>query len=708
MSVKKPIANILSMLFILTLASCGSPGTAMPGSGAVTPTATREAQPATAAPTAEPEPVPTGYTAFLQEKIDSGEWTLEEGLVTMLGLFAGEVQASQAGLGQGVLEAEGTGVLQMAGDYLQAGSDLATKDELTRLMNLLVPSQEALDRYSIPEEQASVSAPRRAAPVKQDEVKCETLWEDGFPDYRTPKVPCYLVEGGNVGLDSYQVYFPSDWRGDSSKDAYKTATVEAIQASLTQYQHHALVKSIYFVFSTQEQAPGVGLDTLVWSAFEHFRPATEACPVIVYPAALTALAPLQFRQRIAHEIFHCFLVRNLEDQLLGPGLDSNWWVEGAAEYFSNLVYPTANLEHLFKDSFSLQSTHLPLTSMGHENFAFFQFMGNKISPEGVIEMLGNMPTTPGLDLQVAALAATPGMDGYFEEFVRSVLDDSLMDSDGSSITFLTSYTGQFTFFSGFTSQDFPSRQPFVLTRYWVTLASEREYALDVETTDIGRGGRSGVRFIDGKPGEWASFPETVGGCDPLHYVLYVVTTAPGSERTEIVSTSTSTEAPCDRCLLGSWEATNDSVIAYMQSTAVGDNAPKVESAAGSMFLRFEATGTGSGGYKMLTLHQRGGNYLEGAEVIVTMDGASSGRYTADGFVMTGLSGLGGTSAVSVSVQIIVNGTSLGTTTTPLRPEDFPVGIGTPTSYTCEGDTLTTWPPVEGVVVEPVVWLRSGP
>ncbi|MCJ7736872.1 MAG: hypothetical protein MUQ10_06090, partial [Anaerolineae bacterium] len=263
---------------------------------------------------------------------------------------------------------------------------------------------------------------------------------------------------------------------------------------------------------------------------------------------------------------------------------------------------------------------------------------------------------------------------------------------------------------GFTTEIFSSQQPFVVTRYWVTFAAEREFPLTFVSISTGGAleGRSEVRLIDGKKGEWASLPEVVGGCDSQHYVLYVIATMPGSELTEEVSTTTATEAPCDRCLLGIWEAKNDSVIAYMQSVAVGDNAPKVESATGSMFLRFEATGTGAGGYKNLILHQSGGDFLEGAEVIVTIDGSSSGRYTADGSVMTGLNGLSTTSAVSVSVQIIVDGTSLVTTTVPLRPEDFPVGLGIPTSYTCEGDSLTTWPPVEGVVVEPVVWFRVSP
>jgi hypothetical protein len=97
---------------------------------------------------------------LLQEKVDSGEWTLEAGLVTMLSLFAGEIPASQADLGPGVLETEGTGVLQMAGGYLQTGTDQATKDELTRLLKIIVPSREALEQYSIPDEQASARSPR--------------------------------------------------------------------------------------------------------------------------------------------------------------------------------------------------------------------------------------------------------------------------------------------------------------------------------------------------------------------------------------------------------------------------------------------------------------------------------------------------------------------------------------------------------------------
>jgi hypothetical protein len=46
-----------------------------------------------------------------------------------------------------------------------------------------------------------------------------------------------------------------------------------------------------------------------------------------------------------------------------------------------------------------------LIYLSHENFAFFQFMGDRIGTQGVIDMLHTMPTTP--IAQTAALAAVP-------------------------------------------------------------------------------------------------------------------------------------------------------------------------------------------------------------------------------------------------------------------------------------------------------------
>src|SRR3972149_11573993 len=176
-------------IILIASQACSVAGTT-PGSSETTPSAIPE--PSATATTFIPEPVVSGYMELLQEKMSSGEWTHEEGLVTLLKMFAGEIKVSEAGLGLGVLAAEGTGIIHMATGYLRTGTDQNAKDEIIRLLNVLVPSQEALDRYSIPVEQASIRAPGLAAPVRQDEEDRRLLWSRGFPDRRTPVFPCFF------------------------------------------------------------------------------------------------------------------------------------------------------------------------------------------------------------------------------------------------------------------------------------------------------------------------------------------------------------------------------------------------------------------------------------------------------------------------------------------------------------------------------------
>ncbi len=166
-----------------------------------------------------------------------------------------------------------------------------------------------------------------------------------------------------------------------------------------------------------------------------------------------------------------------------------------------------------------------------------------------------------------------------------------------------------------------------------------------------------------------------------------------------------TEAPCDECLIGRWEATNDSILAYMQSviSTGGGDLPTVESVTGIMFMDFKASGIGSGGYENLMVHETnvGGN--AGTEVFYTFEGFSSGPYTADGSTLIGLSG---STNMVVSVKIVAGGIDMGSTTFPVQPEDFPVGSAIPTGYTCDGDTLTMWPPVASTIVEPITYIRK--
>ncbi|MCX6055561.1 MAG: hypothetical protein NTZ74_11725 [Chloroflexi bacterium] len=695
---KKWTLKILSVIFILTLVSCNFPLSRKPESKDTAPTfaagSTEVSTPTIAAP---PEPLPTGFSDLLQQKVDSGEWTREEGLLTILKVFVGEITSDAAGLGQGVLEPEGTGILLEAGDYLHSGTDQATKDEIIRLLSILVPTQEKLDPYSIPESQAFMDPKKMAAPARQTPEECGLLWNDGFPDRRDPTFWCFLYGEQVVNDNPYRVYYPLAWYGDASRDPYYSAVQETVVDAVEKYKIYGTLPPIYFVFNTFSSP-----NSFLAEVSQYFRPETEACPVIIYPISL-GLDIDDFKQVVAHEVFHCFQFINLREQFSLSGRISLWWLEGTAEYFSNLVYPANDFEYRFAESFSRLSTFTPITKMTYENFAFFQFLGNRFTPEGLIAMIrDHISAVPEDDAQLAALAAVPGMDATFEEFVRSLIDITLEDSSTALAVIPENYSGSFPI-ADITSGVF-SGYPFVADRYKITFEKEKKYA--IETLSEGPG------FYALRPGElpggWGPMPlELASGCVDRPIILYVINTTPLSEQTETVNITNVSDSPCDRCLLGRWEATEGSVLSYMQSInpSSGENGLTVDNVRGVMFMEFGENGIGSGGYELLSVHQAGKGTASGTEAYLTFDGSTTGPYTADG---TELIGLSGTGKLNVKVEMLMNGKLLVSSDKLIRPEDFPVGTTTPTRYVCEGDSLTTWPPVEGITVDPVIWNHASP
>jgi hypothetical protein len=422
--------------------------------------------------------------------------------------------------------------------------------------------------------------------------------------------------------------------------------------------------------------------------------------------ATTRNDPIAFKQLIAHEIAHCFQSWNLPDQLLGPGAQSKWWSEGMAEYFRNVVYKEVNAEHQYKYEFASLSIITPLTGMSYENFAFFQFMGNRLGPEGVINLMRTMPTSPGVDAQLEALAAVPGIESTFEEFVRSVVDNSLKDTDGRRIILPEEFTDTI-FFTDIESQVFAG-QPFVAARYMVVFPSEKRFSAETRSTGEGR---SAWRVSE-PAGDWGPFPASASGrCNELQVLMYADHHA-CAERQETIATTMVTADPCDECLIGRWEATNDSLVAYLQSVIAAGGAalPKVEGTTGTQFLAFNGDGTGSGGYERFKVHETGLAGVATTEVYVTFDGFAGGPYTADGstLIASYAAGTPGAGVIVVTAELFANGASVGTSTIPFRPEDLPVASGIPTTYSCEGDTLTMFPPAEGAAVAPVIYVRASP
>jgi hypothetical protein len=157
----------------------------------------------------------------------------------------------------------------------------------------------------------------------------------------------------------------------------------------------------------------------------------DSCPVAMYKFGKLGIE--KFKQGVAHEIFHCFQGINLAAQTDPSYAVRDWWSEGSASYFSNVVYPEVNLEHRWLDDFNKFSAKRWLQYMSYENSLFFQYVGNKKGNDWIIRsMLKAMPTNAeSSETDQAKKLATLEFD--FHQFGQGFLDGTIKDSSGAPV-----------------------------------------------------------------------------------------------------------------------------------------------------------------------------------------------------------------------------------------------------------------------------------
>jgi hypothetical protein len=107
----------------------------------------------------------------------------------------------------------------------------------------------------------------------------------------------------------------------------------------------SILKGVAVFFALLNAVEGPGILALVPSASTDDR-----YPIVVYLPAIqeneqTKGAPDDFghfMQTIAHEMFHCYQVWNFPEQADDAWSVQDWWGEGTANYFSNVVWPKVN------------------------------------------------------------------------------------------------------------------------------------------------------------------------------------------------------------------------------------------------------------------------------------------------------------------------------------------------------------------------------
>jgi hypothetical protein len=592
---------------------------------------------------------PMDYQEVLEAKVAAGQWTYEEGLVALLKTFAGELDPADVLGDDQPLTDEMGGVIASAQDYLETGSDQATKDEVQRLLDVLLPSADRLLPYAVPQPGSSsapsapvyLAASRDYSPAGQD-TQCAQLWADGFPAGQS--LTCVQYSQVSLPGGTGRVFYPSDWWPSGENMTYALAGSEALAHAAEVFSQFGKTGSVDVVFtqvnSTDKRAP-----LMITPNQEK-----EVCLVVIYPSAIKSAERHGidvFKQVVSHEIFHCFQQWNFPAMITkGAYLANQWWVEGSAEYFSNVAYPTVNREYDWVESFNRLSAVKPIPDMQYENTTFFQYLSNEISDEGVVAFFKSIPYSKDPQVSIGALADLDNSQAIFHGFAEAWADKMIIDSGGgrlpTQIVIPASDRVQVTESKviNFTAL------PFLLRRYLVKYATDNVYSISNPTS--GTPGVDSARLI-GAPQSWDDPPSTVSGsCGESPYI-YVVTSAVQTIQPHLMDAEIDAQishgGDMDCCLIGTWDLNKEQFAQNMIDPGpqlAGIMQAELTSVVGDLKLEFRKNGQYNAGIDGLTIDYRFSSVKDAqgnpmwVESIVQYNGQVVGTFrTQGGTTLTG-------------------------------------------------------------------------
>lgn len=679
-------------LLALLLSACAPSPTAtsaipIPESTLSSPTATVEAE--------EEPPPPSGLTDLLDEGIASGEWTESEGLIRLLGFLSGEADLAGIPRAGEMLAAHGTGLIARARDYMQANEYDPSVGDLERLLRLLIPSQEDLDRFSISETSLRRS-PGFGAPAAQP--PCEEIWRTGWAE--DALTGCFIRR--DLGA-TFTLYYPVEWHDDPSALEPVEAVAEAARASEETYEGALglTIPRTYLVFSLLGPAAfGEGDDVAAFA-----DGATTPCPVIFLPGGGPNLDYL--RQTTAHEIFHCVTGASFSPQL-GPSAEATeWWEEGGAEYFSNVAYPTIDSERQWDPLFDSRSKTQSLVRMDYDAYLFFQFLANREGDAGVIAFLHSLPTSGGASDQEDAVAGLADGQQFWHSFGQAYLDGRILDASGRPIR--SAPSARTVHIDRAMTIPALEAGPFTLARVLLIFDDKKRYALNTQVE--GSDGRESASRALAAPGiapagGWESIPVEVNApCRAGRWLVLATTAAPGGDSRRVeMSASVVEEYPenedCE-CLLGAWLLDHASYEAGFLSIIPPGVDARFEGITGGVLMEFGDDGVVRSWIDSLTVRASFPSGNRRALMELLFFGTSSARY---------VTGEGGTLSVTESAEditidakVTVDGRTASMPFPALAPPTLVSGL-----YTCEGDQLHVTPIDVGVAHPGLSYDRVAP
>jgi hypothetical protein len=525
-----------------------------------------------------------------------------------------------------------------------------------------------------------------AAPA-HDSPECQSLWAEGFSS-PTPTICFEYAERLVAGTDIY-LYYPSSWTADEPKRAYLASFMQGAAAAVTVYNTYG-PDPLPPVTMVVTELPGVNPTTgnrdnsLLAFARSEAVPSLD-CYIALFPS-LFVKTQAQAMQAVAHEMFHCYEYKNLSAQTTGPARSANeWWVEGAAEYFSNVVYPATNFEHQWLPELPDVMRSLSLFSWTYKSFIFFQYLENRpeVGVHGILQLLRTMPVRGSRAEQMDALSAYPNMSVIFHEFALAVADQRIMDTDGSVISFDVPTQVETDFGSDPAAFN---ASPFNVTIWPVTFARGFDFTL---TPTLTGSGLSDFRQAS-LPGEWGPLPSELSTSCAEAQDLFVLTQTGATDAAEYdiqVSPGTRTAAnSCDTCLVGSWQMDNSSYLTHL-NTLIGQIAPGLvyTGITGTVFVKFTPDRVAAQDIRDLAISADVNVAGAGTQFFTfTMAGTSEAAYSLAQNSITYNS-----INANIAVTTVLNGQTMSAPASTDYMSGGPLGTGG--TYTCSGDSLSLIP-----------------
>lgn len=379
-----------------------------------------------------------GYLDNLLARVDADEWELDHGMELTLRTFVGATPLRSVLWRSELASYDLTGVIDTAQTLLAQDPSPLRQAQFGSSLRFLAFDREQLrsmkvDPHGPQPTPARITPPPILGPGETDieeptfdpasrsyDTDCELFFR------RFPLGPgtrtCLVARTAPAGEATYEVFAPAPSIASFHwSELHHTWIDEALQTAVPLYMQLGEVPEFDVVMAPNLDAPA--------EAATLFN--EGGCVIMLY-THLQLRAEEAFKQVIGRQLAQCFVEATFPKLAKAPYSASGWIHDGLATYLSSIAYPAADLEVASLETLRHIADSSRLNEWSSAAFVWFQYVGNRLGPEGVVELVASLEGSTAEDLD-SSLASRPGVDELFHEFALAYTDGTIADSSGGRL-----------------------------------------------------------------------------------------------------------------------------------------------------------------------------------------------------------------------------------------------------------------------------------